>query len=144
MHDAASVHRLKSSMDRLVTLAHEFDYNFNDQGYDFMEKKAFTVRDEYRQPDTVGGYAYLMQLAYETFGEVRYQDEAELAMRKYLSFLENPWYEIPSGAMACLAVAKMNARGKSLSLSGPFDLLSIQTVEVFISDSGAARKSMDS
>jgi hypothetical protein len=116
MHDAASVHRLKSSMDRLVALAHQVDYNFNDQGYDFMEKKPFTMRDEYRQPDTVGGYAYLMQLAYETFGEVRYQDEAELAMRKYLSFLENPWYEIPSGAMACLAVAKMNARGKSLSL----------------------------
>jgi hypothetical protein len=116
MDDTASVQRLKNSMNRLMELAHQIDYDFNDQGYDFEARRPFTNKDEFRQPDTVGGYAYLMQFAFETFGDDKYQAEANLAMQKYLSFGDNPWYEIPSGAMACLAVARMNAQGQAFSL----------------------------
>ncbi|WAH38168.1 hypothetical protein [Alicyclobacillus dauci] len=117
MDDPVSVQRLKSSMNRLMELAHQIDYDFNDQGYDFENSRSFTNQDAYRQPDTIGAYSYLMQFGYETFGEAEYQAEASLAMQKYLSFADNPWYEIPSGAMACLAVARMNAQGHGFSLN---------------------------
>jgi hypothetical protein len=37
--------------------------------------------------------------------------EARAAMDRYLGFAENPWYEIPNGAMACHAAARLNRLG---------------------------------
>jgi len=39
-------------------------YDFNDQGYDFAKGATFTNHDIYRQPDAVGGYSYVMLLAW--------------------------------------------------------------------------------
>lgn len=114
--DRGSVDRVYRSMVRLRELAHQIDYNFDDQGYDFEHGRPFTDNDAFRQPDTVGGYAFLMQFAYEMFGEDSFRKEAEIGLDKYLSFAENPWYEIPSGAMACLATARMNATGSKFPM----------------------------
>lgn len=116
MDDPISVRRLHSSMDRLIAMAHQIEYDFNDQGYDFEHGVPWTYKDAFRQPDTIGGYAYLMQFAYETFSEEKYRDEANKALEMYLEFEQNPWYEIPSGAMACLATAKLNADGGNFPL----------------------------
>ena len=100
--------RVQSSADRLISLAHQINYNFCDQGYRFDARRAWTKLDIYRQPDAIGGYAYLQLLAYEMFGEAKYLAEAGEALRRYLSFARNPWYEVPSGAMACLAAARLS------------------------------------
>ncbi|WP_276355115.1 hypothetical protein [Cohnella caldifontis] len=102
---------LKSSMDGLVKMAHQIQYDFNDQGFDFDHGVPFTRQDQFRQPDSVGGYAYLMVFAYEMFGDSRYLTEARIAMDRYLAFPENPWYEMPNGAMACHAAARLNRLG---------------------------------
>jgi len=100
--------RVQSSADRLISLAHQINYNFSDQGYRFDTSEPWTKEDIYRQPDAIGGYAYLQLLAFEMFGEAKYLGEAKEALRRYLSFPRNPWYEVPSGAMACLAAARLS------------------------------------
>lgn len=100
--------RLQSSANRLISLARQINYNFNDQGYRFDTGVPWTKQDIYRQPDAIGGYAYLQLLAYETFGEAKYLAEAKQALGRYLSYRQNPWYEVPSGAMACLAAARLS------------------------------------
>lgn len=116
MDDEESVRRLRDSMDSLMRLAHRIGYDFNGQGYDFATNEPWTNKDSYRQPDAVGGYAYLMAFAHELFREGKYLEEAVTAMNHYQSFAQNPWYEIPSGAMACLAAARLNAAGYSFDL----------------------------
>ena len=68
-HDPVWAGRVRKSADRLIELAHEIGYKFNDQGYRFNTRVPFTNQDMYRQPDAVGGYAYLMLFAYEMFGK---------------------------------------------------------------------------
>jgi hypothetical protein len=106
----------KNSTNRLIKLARSLNYDFNAQGHIFSEDSPFTHRDEFRQPDAVAGYAYLMLLAYEAFHEDEYLQEAKTAMQIYQDFEANPWYEIPSGAMACLAAARLNSMGSSFDL----------------------------
>lgn len=115
-HDLMWTARVRKSADRLIELAHQISYNFNDQGYRFNTRVPFTNKDIYRQPDAVGGYAYLMLFAYEMFGEEKYQKEASKALELYQSFAQNPWYEIPSGAMAALASARLSVRDKTVDL----------------------------
>jgi hypothetical protein len=100
--------RVKSSADSLISLARRIGYDFGDQGYRFDTRKAWTKQDIYRQPDAIGGYAYLQLLAHAMFGQPHYLAEAKDALRRYLSFAHNPWYEVPSGAMACLAAARLS------------------------------------
>jgi hypothetical protein len=107
-HDPSWMGRVRSSADRLIDLAHQVAYNFNDQGYRFNNKAPFTNKDIYRQPDTIGGYAYVMLFAYEVFGDAKYLEEAKDGLHLYQSFANNPWYEIPSGAMAVLAAARLS------------------------------------
>ena len=107
-HDPVWTGRLRSSADRLISVAHQVSYDFNDQGYRFDTRSPWTKQDIYRQPDAIGGYAYLQLLAYQTFGDAKYLAEAKEALQRYLSFSKNPWYEVPSGAMACLAAARMS------------------------------------
>lgn len=115
-HDAAWTGRVRKSADRLIELAHQISYNFNDQGYRFNANVPFTNKDIYRQPDTIGGYGYLMLFAYEMFGDERYLKEAKKALNLYQSFPQNPWYEVPSGAMAALAAARLSTREKGIEM----------------------------
>ena len=102
---------LRTGMESLITLAHKIGYDFNDQGFDFRADAPFTNKDIFRQPDSIGGYAYLMVFAYDMFGGEHFLEEARTAMDRYLAFADNPWYEMPNGAMACLAAARLNELG---------------------------------
>lgn len=107
--DAVWTGRLRKSLDRLIAIARQIQYNFNDQGYDFSTNAAWTKQDIYRQPDAIAGYAYLMLFGHEALGGETYLKEARSALARYQSFAKNPWYEIPSGAMGCLAAARLSA-----------------------------------
>ena len=107
-NNQTALERVRSSADRLIELAHQISYDFNDQGYKFDQHVPFTNQDRFRQPDTVGGYAYVMLIAYEMFQYPRYLEEAKTGIKHYQSFSHNPWYEIPSAAMACLAAARLS------------------------------------
>ena len=109
--------RMRRSADRLIQMAHQLHYDFNDQGYDFKKEAAFTRKDIYRQPDTIGGYAYVMLFAWEVLRDPKYRSEAQEALRRYLAFPNNPWYEDPSGAMAVLAAARLSALGSNVDVA---------------------------
>ncbi len=99
----------QNTADALIQMAKQINYNFNDQGFDFGHNTAWTNKDIYRQPDVIGGYAYLMLISYELLDDTKYLDEAQKAITLYQEFDKNPWYEIPSGAMACLGAARLQA-----------------------------------
>jgi hypothetical protein len=109
--------KMRRSADRLIQMAHQLHYDFNDQGYDFKKEAAFTHQDIYRQPDTIGGYAYVMLFAWEVLRDAKYRDEAREGMQRYLAFAKNPWYEVPSGAMAVLAAARLSAEGADVDVA---------------------------
>ncbi|WML49128.1 hypothetical protein RCG23_03250 [Neobacillus sp. PS3-34] len=108
---------IKQSLDTLLGIAKTNNYDFNDQGFDFSAGTPFTNKDSYRQPDTIGAYSYLMLVGFEQSGDLKYLNEAVKAMGFYQSFQTNPWYEIPSGAMACQAAVKLNSMGFSFELN---------------------------
>lgn len=108
--------RLRSSLERLIDLARQVNYDFNAQGYNFKERKPFTVKDIYRQPDAIAGYSYLMLFGFDFFGDQRFLDESRTALNRYQSFPKNPWYEIPSGAMGSLAAARLSTTDPSVDL----------------------------
>ena len=103
--------RVEKSATRLKDMAQQLHYDFNSQGYDFAKAAAFTNQDIYRQPDAVGGYSYVMLLAWKLTGKEAFLAEAKIAIDRYLDFAANPWYEVPSGAMAVLAAARLEAMG---------------------------------
>ena len=108
--------RLRRSFERLIDLAHQIHYDFNDQGYDFKEHKPFTNKDIYRQPDCIAGYSYLMLFAYDFYGDQKFLDEARTSLARYQAFSKNPWYEVPSGAMGCLAAARLSTSDPAVDL----------------------------
>jgi hypothetical protein len=108
---------IKKSLQTLIKISQSNQYDFNDQGYNFESGSPFTNKDAYRQPDTIGAYSYLMLVGYELFGDRVYLKESIKAMTYYQTFENNPWYEIPSGSMACLAAAKLNSMGFSFDLN---------------------------
>ncbi len=107
---------LRRSFDRFIELAHQINYDFNDQGYDFEAHKPFTNKDIYRQPDAIGGYSYLMLFGYDFFGDQKFMDEAKIATAHYQAFVKNPWYEVPSGAMCSLAAARLSTTESQVDL----------------------------
>jgi hypothetical protein len=107
--DAEWIGRVERSAARLKEMAQQIRYDFNDQGYDFAKKAPFTKQDIYRQPDAVGGYSYVMLLAWKLTGKSFCLEEAKTGIDRYLAFRANPWYEVPSGAMAVLAAARLQA-----------------------------------
>jgi hypothetical protein len=109
--DAEWLARVEKSATRLKDMAQQLRYDFNSQGYDFAKAAAFTNHDIYRQPDAVGGYSYVMLLAWKMTGKELFLAEAKTAIDRYLDFAANPWYEVPSGAMAVLAAARLEAMG---------------------------------
>jgi hypothetical protein len=52
-----------------------------------------------------------MLLAWKLTGKGQFLAEAKIAIDRYLNFAANPWYEVPSGAMAVLAAARLEAMG---------------------------------
>ena len=115
-HDPLWTARIRSSADRLISLAHQISYDFSDQGYRFDARKPWTKQNIYRQPDAIGGYAYLQLMAYGMFEETKYLAEAREGLLRYLSFTQNPWYEVPSGAMACLAAARLSVSERGIDV----------------------------
>jgi len=113
--DAEWLARVERSATRLKDMTHQLKYDFNSQGYDFAKGAAFTNHDIYRQPDAVGGYSYVMLLAWKLTGKEVFLAEAKIATDRYLDFQKNPWYEVPSGAMAVLAAARLEAMGNPLN-----------------------------
>jgi hypothetical protein len=109
--DAAWLTRVEKSATRLKAMAKQIKYDFNDQGYDFAKSATFTNHDIYRQPDAVGGYSYVMLLAWKLTGKEFCLTEAKIGIDRYLDFVSNPWYEVPSGAMAVMAAARLEAMG---------------------------------
>ncbi|HTW81034.1 MAG TPA: hypothetical protein VME23_15915 [Terracidiphilus sp.] len=110
-HDPEWTDRVRRSAESLRNMAHQIKYDFNDQGFDYAAGKPFTRQDIYRQPDAVGGYSYVMLLAWEIAGKDFCLDEAKTAIDRYTAFRKNPWYEIPSGAMAVLSSARLESLG---------------------------------
>jgi hypothetical protein len=108
--------RLRSSFERLIEIAKQVNYDFNAQGYNFKEHKPFTVKDIYRQPDTIAGYGYLMLFASDFFGDRKFLEEARTAITRYQAFAKNPWYEVPSGAMGSLAAACLSTSDATIDL----------------------------
>jgi hypothetical protein len=109
--DAEWLARVERSAVRLKAMAQQIRYDFNSQGYDFAKAAAFTNQDIYRQPDAVGGYSYVMLLAWKLTGKEFCLAEAKTGIDRYLDFAANPWYEVPSGAMATMAAARLEAMG---------------------------------
>jgi hypothetical protein len=109
--DPEWVARVEKSATRLKDMAQQLCYDFNSQGYDFAKAAPFTNHDIYRQPDAVGGYSYVMLLAWKLTGKEQFLAEAKIAIDRYLGFDANPWYEVPSGAMGVLAAARLEAMG---------------------------------
>jgi hypothetical protein len=103
--------RVEKSALRLKAMARQIHYDFNSQGYDFAKGAAFTNKDIFRQPDAVGGYSYVMLLAWKLTGKEFCLEEAKIGIDRYLDFAANPWYEVPSGAMAVMAAARLEAMG---------------------------------
>ena len=109
--DAEWLNRVEQSAARLKEMAQQLRYDFNSQGYDFSKAASFTNQDIYRQPDAVGGYSYVMLLAWKLTGKEFCLQEAKTGIDRYLGFAANPWYEVPSGAMAMLAASRLEAMG---------------------------------
>ena len=109
--DAEWLARVEKSATRLKDMAQQIHYDFNSQGYDFAKAAAFTNHDIYRQPDAVGGYSYVMLMAWKLTGKDQFLAEAKTGIDRYLAFPANPWYEVPSGAMAVMAAAKLESMG---------------------------------
>jgi hypothetical protein len=103
--------RVERTAESLRNMTRQIKYDFNDQGFDFAAGKPFTRQDIYRQPDAVGGYSYVMLLAWRMTGKEFCLAEAKTAIDRYTAFQKNPWYEIPSGAMAVLAAARLESMG---------------------------------
>lgn len=97
----------------MLKLAGQLKYDFNGQGYDFAKGAAFTRRDEYRQPDSIAGFAYNMLFAALHAERPAYFEECEKALRVYSGFEHNPWYEIPNGSAGLMAACWLNAHGSS-------------------------------
>jgi hypothetical protein len=109
--DAEWLARVERSAAGLRDMARKIKYNFNDQGYDFAKGATFTNKDIFRQPDAVGGYSYVMLLAWKLTRKDFCLAEAKTGMDRYMAFAKNPWYEVPSGAMAVMAAAQLESMG---------------------------------
>lgn len=115
-HDTTWRNRVRRVMSTFRKLAHDVDYNFNDQGYDFAAAQPFTRLDAFRQPDTLGGYAYVMHMGFKLLGDDSYRQEASKALMMYQASPTNPWYEIPSGAMAVMSASMLKLEDDAIDL----------------------------
>lgn len=103
--------RFAASADALCAMAKALNYDFNHQSFQFDTMRPSTRRDEYRQPDSSGGYAYNMLFAALHGDRPQYMEESLRGIRLYESMPSNPWYEIPNGSAALMAAAWLDAHG---------------------------------
>jgi hypothetical protein len=59
----------------------------------------------------VGGYSYVMLLAWKLTGKEFCLAEAKIGIDRYLNFAGIPRYGIPSGAMAVMASTRLETKG---------------------------------
>ncbi len=114
--DAQARERMGASADAMVRLAKALGYDFNHQGYFFEKGVPFTRREQYRQPDSIAGYAYNMLFAARKAERPQYLSESVQALRRYQAFAANPWYEIPNGSAGLMAASWLNAHGYALDV----------------------------
>ncbi|MCL2571073.1 MAG: hypothetical protein FWE11_01595 [Defluviitaleaceae bacterium] len=115
--------KMITATESLSKMAISINHDFNDQGYDFVRGTPWTNKDIYRQPDSIGGYAYNMLFAGIHGGRDDFIQEAASALEKYTSFESNPWYEIPNGATAVLAAAWLHKNGYEVNLEKTLDYI---------------------
>jgi len=115
-HNKQAHMRMIESAASIREMAKNINYDFNDQGYDFAKKRAWTNKDIYRQPDSIGGFAYNMLFAGIHGGDNALITEAVNAIKLYERFTDNPWYEIPNGSSAFLAAAWLKSKGYEVNL----------------------------
>ncbi len=82
--------RVEKSATRLKDMAQQLRYDFNSQGYDFAKAAAFTNQDIYRQPDAVGGYSYVMLLAWKLTGKEAVSGGSQDRDRSLSEFCREP------------------------------------------------------
>ena len=109
--------RFGASADSLQRMARTLAYDFNHQSFHFGLMEPRTYRPQYRQPDSVGGYAYNMLFAALHADRPQYMEESLKAIRLYEQMPTNPWYEIPNGSAALMAAAWLDAHGHPLDIS---------------------------
>lgn len=114
--DKAARGRMASSADALVKMARHIHYGFNGQGFRFGSYAPFTFQDEYRQPDSIAGYAYQMLFAALKADRPEYLQESKQALEKYQRFTGNPWYEIPNGSAGLMAAAWLSSHGHEMDM----------------------------
>ena len=82
----------------------------------FGDYAPFTIRDAYRQPDSIAGYAYQMLFAALKADRPEYLRESVEALEKYQRFTGNPWYEIPNGSAGLMAAAWLSSHGHAMDM----------------------------
>lgn len=110
-HDPAVRSRFAASADAMCRMAKALDYDFNHQSFRFDVMEPRSYKPQYRQPDSVGGYAYNMLFAALHADRPHYMEESLHAIRLYEQMPSNPWYEIPNGSAALMAAAWLDAHG---------------------------------
>lgn len=103
--------RFAASADTMQRMAKTLNYDFNQQSFHFGLMEPRSYKSQYRQPDSVGGYAYNMLFAALHADRPQYMDESLHAIRLYERMSRNPWYEIPNGSAALMAAAWLDAHG---------------------------------
>lgn len=109
--DEAVRRRFATSADSLVRMAKALHYDFNQQSFHFLRMQPITHKPQYRQPDSIGGYAYNMLFAALHADRPQYMEESLHAIRLYEQMPANPWYEIPNDSAALMAAAWLDAHG---------------------------------
>jgi len=74
--DKEAIERMEIAAESLLALAKEINYDFNDQGYDYTKCERFTMLDDYRQPDSIAGFAYNMLFAARLVNKPEYLEES--------------------------------------------------------------------
>lgn len=110
-NDSLARTRFVTAADTLCRMAKALDYDFNHQSFHFGQMTPSTRKPQYRQPDSIGGYAYNMLFAALHADRPQYKEESIHALDLYESMTRNPWYEIPNGSAALMAAAWLDAHG---------------------------------
>jgi hypothetical protein len=97
-------------MDRAVRVLHGSPKGFHYTYFNFarMEPGQNETNPNWVEPDSAAGFAWLLYAAHEKFGDAKYLESAEIAMRALVAEKRNPYYEVllPFGAYIA---ARMNA-----------------------------------
>ena len=97
-------------MDRAVRVLKESAKGFRYTSFDFAKMQPMQNKENpnWVEPDCAAGFAWLLYAAHQRYGDAKYLESAEIAMRALLTEKKNPYYEVlmPFGAGTA---ARMNA-----------------------------------